>query len=642
MWLRRSALAVTLIATSVGATLGASVATASAASVAATPAASMAATAPAALADAAASPRLAATVCGLWCDTRDPLLARQETFPVPERRQNNRRIVLHVSDVDGMAWGSIDDGTTGNAVWLDRSFDGGATWEGLLGRASIPGTWTGTRTLMYNISDPSLHRRGVIRACGDANGVSCTDWAHLKVCASACDGAATPTGAGDVEPVPATSIGGRRIALHVDTNGMAWGTLDAGRVGDEVWLDRSWDAGASWAGGSSFGRVSVVSGTGVRTVAYATREPRARLSGGAVRACGRAVEGASGSCTAWARPVAGSRADTAVDALMWWYDPYTAWWPSSWWNSAVAVTTVIDYLVAGGRRDHDWVVNRTFTVNRVPFAAGQRSTDAVEGNFISRAIDDAAWWGLAWARAYDLTGDPVYLAEARTIATYVHGYWDPSTCGGGVWWDRERIYKNAVTSGLYVRLAAALHNRTPGDTVWRDRARTGWTWYVASGLINPAGLVNDGLTGACRNNGQTVWTYNQGLAIGAAVEVWRATGDATVLATARRLADAAIAAPTLVRDGILTESCDADTALCDDNQKQFKGIFLRYLQDLDRVTGGAYRWFAVRQADAVWAADRDALNRLGQRWSGRSPAGYPNARDWRTQASAISALLAAA
>ena len=52
-------------------------------------------------------------------------------------------------------------------------------------------------------------------------------------------------------------------------------------------------------------------------------------------------------------------------------------------------------------------------------------------------------------------------------------------------------------------------------------------------MINSAGLVNDGLTAACANNGQTVWTYNQGLAIGAALELWRATGDADAARHAR-------------------------------------------------------------------------------------------------------------
>src|SRR5690349_18665273 len=83
---------------------------------------------------------LAAPVCAVYCDTRDPSLAREETFPVAEKVVNGRRIVLHVSNVDGMAWGSIDNGTVGNSIWLDRSWDGGPSWEGLLGKASIPST----------------------------------------------------------------------------------------------------------------------------------------------------------------------------------------------------------------------------------------------------------------------------------------------------------------------------------------------------------------------------------------------------------------------------------------------------------------------------------------------------------------------
>ena len=64
--------------------------------------------------------------------------------------------------------------------------------------------------------------------------------------------------------------------------------------------------------------------------------------------------------------------------------------------------------------------------------------------------------------------------------------------------------------------------------------------------MNSAGLVNGGLADNCRNNGQTVWSYNQGLALAAGLELWRANHDPKVLATVRVLADSAIASPLLV------------------------------------------------------------------------------------------------
>jgi predicted alpha-1,6-mannanase (GH76 family) len=574
-------------------------------------------------------------VCSVSCDTLDPSKAQEETFPVPEKVINGRPVVLHVSDKDAMAWASIDGGTTNDAVWLDRSWDGGATWDGLLGKASIPTGWTGTRTLMYNLADPAGHRRGLLRACGDAAGVDCTAWVHTSVCAAACDGSDGPSG--DNQPVPSATLSNRTISLHVDDRGMAWGTIANGVAGDEIWLDRSWNEGASWPDGSSLGRTSVGSGaTSTKTLLYATADPLSKLYGGAVRACGRAVEGQNGSCTSWARP-ASDRTGAAADALMYSYQPYTAWWLSSWWNSAVAVATLMDYQQRTRRTDLRWIVNEVFEKNKGVFPAGQKSGDALEGNFISRAIDDTEWWGIAWVEAYDLTGDPKYLDMAVTIANYVQGYWDTSTCGGGVWWDRERTYKNAVTNGLYIRLSAALHNRLAGDTVWLQRATTGWNWFRASGLINSAGLVNDGLTGSCTNNGQTVWTYNQGLAIGGALELYRATGDSSLLTAARQLGDAAMSSSLLSPGGILSESCDT-AGNCDDNQKQFKGVFMRYLMDLaDSIGDASYRTYAQRQADSIWQNDRDSLNKLGQRWAG----GGTNVRDWRTQASALNGLLAA-
>ena len=339
-------------------------------------------------------------------------------------------------------------------------------------------------------------------------------------------------------------------------------------------------------------------------------------------------------------PTSMARARVAADVLMSSYEPDKAWFPSSWWNSAVALQTIGDYMQRTGDRRYLGQLNNTFERDKGVFPAGVLSGDPLLGNFTSRAIDDSEWWGLTWLQAYDLTRDPKYLNMAVTIADYVNGYWDAGTCGGGVWWDGERTYKNAIVNGLWIRLTAELHNRIPGDTLWLGRSRTAWAWFQGSGMINANGLVNDGLTNACTNNGQNVWTYNQGLAIGAGLELWRATRDPQILTSVRRLADAAIGPDALVTDGVLSETCDASDQTCDDNAKQFKGIFMRYWTDLvDTTHERRYAAFLDQQAANLWDNDRDAAGRLGTRWSGATNDDHPNVFDWRTQASALSALI---
>ena len=82
--------------------------------------------------------------------------------------------------------------------------------------------------------------------------------------------------------------------------------------------------------------------------------------------------------------------------------------------------------------------------------------------FCNKFFDDNAWWALAWIAAYDLTGDGRYLhAAERIFARNVTG-WD-ETCGGGLWWNTDRKYKNAITNELFLTLAARLSQRHPGS-----------------------------------------------------------------------------------------------------------------------------------------------------------------------------------
>lgn len=593
--------------------------------------------------DAAAVPLTAASVvCVLTCDGGTTTGLASDTQPVTAKSTAGRSLQLHASLQDDVGWGAVRSARVGDRLWVERSFDGGATRTQPL--APVTATTAGAlATGTVNLSDPGNHRRAVVRSCLQTPaGTTCTTWAYPRSCDTVCDGAPHGTATDQVPVADATAVN-RSVRLHFDEHGAGWASISGATTGDRVWLDRSWNEGASIAGGSQLG-VTTATGPTASTAGFVAAEPRLKLAGGSLRACVLVAAAQQSVCTAWARPSV-DHAAAAADALAYSYDPYTAWWPSSWWNSAVAITTVVDYQRTTGDTRYTWMIDRTFEVNKGAFAAGVKSGDELPGGFVSRAIDDGGWWALAWIRAYDLTGDAKYLQMSESIGDYMQGYWDTSTCGGGVWWDGERTYKNAVVNGQYIEIAAELHNRIPGDSEWLSRAVDGWNWFQDVGLAGEDGLVNDGITDTCVNNGQTVYTYNQGLAIGGGVELWRATGDTKYLDSAKALADAAIhpgaGSPGLVVNGVLTQNCDPLTAAnpCDDNAKQFKGVFMRYMTELDQATGGAYRTFDAAQAAAVWTKDRDALNRLGERWAGASTSGSPNVRDWRTQASALSALL---
>ena len=158
--------------------------------------------------------------------------------------------------------------------------------------------------------------------------------------------------------------------------------------------------------------------------------------------------------------------------------------------------------------------------------------------------------------------------------------WEETHCGGGVTWcpPPTGAYKNAITVELFISLAMALHphaaaaGRAP--TFYSGWAAKAWGWLSASGMINAAGLLNDGLDGAtCANNGQTTWTYNQGVLLSGLYRLAAATGAPGPLAAAVRTAGAAMQLLTL--DGILTEPCPDGT--CGADGQIFKGQFVKHL-----------------------------------------------------------------
>jgi predicted alpha-1,6-mannanase (GH76 family) len=324
------------------------------------------------------------------------------------------------------------------------------------------------------------------------------------------------------------------------------------------------------------------------------------------------------------------RAAAGIAALQHWYSRWSGLWTTSgWWNAANALTAVVRYSQRTGDHTYVPVIEKTF-----------RKARRAHADFLTSFYDDNGWWALAWVDAYDLTRDDRYLNAARIIFARIEAGWD-DTCGGGVWWNEDRAYKNAITNELFLTLAAVLHQCTPDDAgSYRAWALRAWEWFRSVGLIGASGLVNDGLTSACTNNGGTTWTYNQGVILGGLTALYRITGDPAYLTEAEVVADAALreltSPPSASVPGILAEPGEASAARNGDHT-QFKGIFVRYLCDLyTERPEPAYRAFILANADSIWENNRNARNQFGLRWAGPF-----DQADASRQSSALDALTAA-
>ncbi|MEC3978502.1 glycoside hydrolase family 76 protein [Amycolatopsis sp. H20-H5] len=423
------------------------------------------------------------------------------------------------------------------------------------------------------------------------------------ICAKYCDGRDPAVAAGD-RAGGSSAIWSRTVALHLsDGDDMGWASIGNGSPGDETWLDRSFDGGRTWSADSRIGTTTIPAGQrGWRTLMFNVDDPGTHRFG-ALRACGKAGDRPEVTCTPWVRTTvaAANRTEAAATALMQYYDNGTGLWQTTgWWNSANALTSILDYSVRTGSPNYRYAIGVTFDKNH-------------GANFTNDYLDDTGWWALAWIRAFDLTGERRYLDTAVAAANYLYSYRD-GTCGGGLWWSTAKTYKNAVTNELFVKVAASLHNRLSGDSTWLSRANQTWAWFAASGMITGSNLVDDGLNGSCAAAG-TVWSYNQGIVLGALTELNRATGDAALLTRARQIADAATTTSSLNSGGILRDPCE--TGDCGADGPSFKGAFARGLGELDRaLPGRPYHAYLVRQANSTIANNHTPLDQHGLHWAG--------------------------
>jgi predicted alpha-1,6-mannanase (GH76 family) len=300
------------------------------------------------------------------------------------------------------------------------------------------------------------------------------------------------------------------------------------------------------------------------------------------------------------------RAEEGSRALLKLYDEQTGLFKTmGWWNSANAITTLANEQRVDNSEHFDDLFRNTFQ------QAQLHST-----GFVNRFYDDEGWWALAWIDVYEVNGDKTYLEMAESIFADMTSGWD-STCGGGIWWNKNRQYKNAIANELFLSVAAQLALNTNGVEKmtylkWADKE---WDWFAASGMINEQKLINDGLDNHCHNNRAAEWTYNQGVVLGGLASLSMVENNPQLLVPANQIAMAAIKHLT-DKNGILHDPCEPGCKRSGDGV-QFKGIFVRNLMFLNVVSPHKlYANFVDVNANAVWNLARTAKDGFSALWSG--------------------------
>jgi predicted alpha-1,6-mannanase (GH76 family) len=321
------------------------------------------------------------------------------------------------------------------------------------------------------------------------------------------------------------------------------------------------------------------------------------------------------------------QATDGINTLQSWYTQSTGLYQTTgWWNSANAITVLANY----SRVSHS---KAYFPV----FANTLEQAQSTFNGFINNYYDDEGWWALAWIDVYDLTRQPSYLAMATSIFTDMAGGWD-STCNGGIWWSKDRTYKNAIANELFLSVAAHLATRA-GNASDRAQylswAQKEWSWFANSGMINAQHLINDGLDlSTCKNNQQNTWSYNQGVILGGLTELNKITHNPTLIATAQSIAAATLTNLT-DSNGILHDICEPN---CGADGVHFKGIFVRNLMGLNSAFPNPhYKKFVDTNAESIWSNSQGPNYQFGQVWSGPFDAGNAG-----SQSSALDAFVAAA
>lgn len=243
--------------------------------------------------------------------------------------------------------------------------------------------------------------------------------------------------------------------------------------------------------------------------------------------------------------------------------------------------------------------------------------------------DDLLWAGLAFIRGYQITGNKVFLEQAKWDWDFLYKRGYDTELGGGIWWDIHNGNKSGLSNNPAVSMACYLYEST-GDEKYLEQAKDIYGWIYTT-LREPNGAIDENI------NRQGVKTgsynvYNVGAFIEAANALHRVTKDEKYADHAKQ------SIQFVMRDRVNENGIMSKWHRDGTWQSEFArgmGLFVKdnnlWDYEVDYTTARKpityYEWMRMN-ADAAWET-RDRTNNITfNEWAKQTPFAPGDGKTW--------------
>lgn len=222
---------------------------------------------------------------------------------------------------------------------------------------------------------------------------------------------------------------------------------------------------------------------------------------------------------------------------------------------------------------------------------------------VDRYYDDNGLVAIDYAEAYENTGDPIYLKDAKEVFTFIMSGWTDTLGGGVTWLEGHGDQKPACSNGM-ATLAALKIYKAGRDPYYLQQGIWFYDWMYTH-LRDSAGLyVNDIKTATGKIN-PVYYTYNTGSMLEAAMMLYAFTGDKKYYQHATQTAASAYQYFGRPQEGMRSAFCDLPW---------FATVLFR----------GYVAYYAVNEDPKYLKA---IISKVDHAWNNKDPHGLLN-HDW--------------